>query len=249
LGVIQPFSIPGFTDPVSSFTHLIGAAVFLSLGVRLIRRGHQKAGDDAHAGANGWHTTSLAVFAFSCVLLLSVSGVFHLLPRGEGRDVLQILDHAAIFVLIAGTFTPIHAILFKGWMRWGVLGFVWAAAVTGITLKSVFFEGFPEALGIALYVGLGWVGVISMIGIWRAHGFKFGRRMVAAGLAYTVGAGVELLGWPTVWPGVVGPHEIFHVFVLIGVAWHFGFIEKIERVRPAVPPSVGEPDPDGRAGD
>lgn len=227
----SPNSIPGFTDPVSSFTHLIGALAFFVLGVRLVIRGHKNPSVTGKAG--GWHTTSLAIFAFSCVLLLTVSGVFHQLPRGSGRDVMKILDHAAIFILIAGTFTPIHAILFKGWMRWGVLSFVWAAAITGITLKSIYFEGFPYWLGALLYVGLGWVGGITMIGCWRRHGFKFGRRMVIAGVAYTLGAVVDVVNWPTLWPGVVGPHELFHVFVLVGV-WSFWlFVERIEQVRPS----------------
>jgi len=238
--VTTPNPIPGFTDPVSSFTHLVGALVFLVLGIRLVIRGHRNPSVTGTLG--GWHTTALAVFAFSCVLLLAVSGVFHQLPRGGGRDVMRMLDHAAIFVLIAGTFTPIHALLFRGWLRWGVLGFVWAAAATGITLKSIYFEGFPEWLGVTIYLGLGWVGVVSMIAIWRTHGLRFGWRMIAAGLAYTVGAVVELMGWPTLWPGVVGPHELFHVFVLIGVGWHWMFIERIERLRPTAvvgtPPSA-----------
>jgi len=225
----QPISIPGFTDPVSALTHLLGAVVFLVMGVRLINRGHRNRAVTGVAG--GWHTTSLAVFAFSCVFLLTMSGVFHLLPRGPGRDVLQRLDHAAIFVLIAGTFTPIHAILFRGWLRWGVLAFVWAAAITGVVLKSIYFEGFPYWLGAVLYLGLGWVGGVTMIASWKLHGFRFGRRMVLAGLAYTAGAIIDVAAWPTLWPGVVGPHELFHLFVLLGVWFFFSFVERVERVR------------------
>src|SRR5687767_13132626 len=100
-------SIPGFGDPVSSLTHLAAAVVFAILSGFLVARGRGDAGRAA----------SLAVFAFSCVLLLSMSGVYHLLtPDTAARAVLMRLDHAAIFVLIAGSFTPIHVILLRN--RW-----------------------------------------------------------------------------------------------------------------------------------
>ena len=91
--------IPGFSDPVSSLTHLAGAVVSAVLGAFLIYRGRGELR----------RVVSLAVFVFSCVLLLSLSGVYHLLsPHTAGRSVLMRLDHAAIFVLIAGSFTPIQ---------------------------------------------------------------------------------------------------------------------------------------------
>ncbi|MFG0304584.1 MAG: hemolysin III family protein [Phycisphaerales bacterium JB040] len=232
----QPISIPGFADPVSALTHLLGAVVFLAMGVRLVRRGHRNQAVTGRAG--GWHTTSLAVFAFSCVFLLSMSGVFHLLARGQGRDVLQRLDHAAIFVLIAGTFTPIHAILFRGVLRWGILGLVWLGAVLGIVFKTVYFEGFPEWLSVGLYLGLGWIGGISMLVVWRTHGLGFGWRMIAAGVSYTVGAVVDYARWPTLIEGVLGPHEIFHLFVLLGAMFFWRFVERVESERGAMPVRV-----------
>ena len=93
-------SIVGFSDPVSSLTHLAGAVVFAVLSVVLLHRGRGDRG----------RMLSLCVFALSCVLMLSLSGVYHLLSPGTaGREVLKQLDHAAIFVLIAGSFTPVHA--------------------------------------------------------------------------------------------------------------------------------------------
>ena len=93
----------------------------------------------------------MVVFAFSCVLLLSISGVYHLLsPGGSGRYVLHRLDHAAIFILIAGSFTPVHAILFRGPWRWGMLAGVWTMAITGLTLKTVYFTSIPEWFGLLL---------------------------------------------------------------------------------------------------
>ena len=117
--------IPGFADPVSSLSHLAGVLAFGILAVPLLLRAR------GHPG----RIAALAVFALGAVFLLSMSGVYHLLPDGSaGRYVLRHLDHAAIFFLIAATFTPVHVILFRGAWRWGMLALIWTVAATGITL-------------------------------------------------------------------------------------------------------------------
>jgi channel protein (hemolysin III family) len=211
---VDTIPVLGFADPVSSWLHLCGVLAFAALAPRLIYKGR------GHAG----RIASLSVFVFSVLLLLSMSGTYHLLGEGTAREVLRRLDHAAIFVLIAGTFTPGHTILFRGFLRWGVLGFVWIAAVTSITLKTVFFEGFPEGLGLAMYLGLGWVGAVSAYFAWRRYGYRMLAPMLWGALAYTFGALLEFARWPVIWPGVIGPHEMFHVAVLAGIGWHWLFI-------------------------
>jgi len=218
---IQP--IPGFADPFSSFTHLAGAVIALAMSVPLVRRGR---GSRLRAAA-------LAVFGFACVFSLSMSGVYHLLPDAtSGRYVLRVLDHAAIFVLIAGTFTPVHVIVFRGPWRWGVLGFVWLVAVTGITLASVFFDNIPEWLGLTMYLALGWFGLTTGVALWRRFGYRFVQPLVLGAIAYTLGALMDFAGWPVLVPGVVGPHGLFHVCVLCGLAFHWRFIAGIARTRP-----------------
>src|SRR4051812_43029660 len=144
--------IPGFSDPFSSLSHLTGALAFACLSVPLLRRGWGNAG----------RVLSLLVFAVACILLLTMSGVFHMLsPSSPGRYVLQRLDHAAIFLLIAGTFTPVHAILFTGPWRWGVLIAIWTIAITALTIKTVFFAALPEWAGLLMYLGFGWLGLVS----------------------------------------------------------------------------------------
>ncbi len=208
-------SIAGFSDPVSSLTHLAAAAVFAVLGAVLLHRGR---GDP-------WRMIALCVFTFSCVLLLSLSGVYHLLSPGTaGREVLRRLDHAAIFVLIAGSFTPVHVILFRGAWRWGMLAGIWGAALTGLILKTVFFATMPEWLGLAMYLGLGWMGVISALALARRYGWRFIQPLLWGALAYTAGAIVEFLRWPVLLPGIVRPHEIFHLAVLAGITCHWAFI-------------------------
>ena len=211
-------SIPGFSDPVSSLSHLAGALVFAVLAISLIARGR----GDAR------RVFSLAVFAFSCVLLLSLSGVYHLLSHDTAaRSVLMRLDHAAIFVLIAGSFTPVHAILLRArWHRTLLLG-IWLAAFAGLTLKTVYFATLPAWLGLAMYLGLGWLGVISIAALARRHGLRFVLPLVWGGLAYTIGAVVEHVHWPVIVPGIVGPHELFHLAVLAGISFHWAFIRGI----------------------
>lgn len=217
-------SIAGFSDPVSSLSHLAGAVVFAVLAVVLLRRGR---GDAARM-------LSLSVFAFSCVLMLSLSGVYHLLsPDTAGREVLRRLDHAAIFVLIAGSFTPVHAILFRGAWRWGMLALVWSAALAGLIIKSVFFTAVPEWLGLMMYLGLGWLGILSALALARRYGMRFIRPILWGAFAYTVGAVAEFLRWPVLLAGVVGPHELFHLAVLAGISCHWAFILHIAAGAPA----------------
>ena len=208
-------SIAGFSDPVSSLTHLAGAVVFAVLSVVLLGRGRGDRG----------RMISLSVFAFSCVLLLSLSGVYHLLSPGTaGREVLKRLDHAAIFLLIAGSFTPVHVILFRGAWRWGMLAGIWGAALAGLILKTVYFATMPEWLGMLMYLGLGWLGLISAVALSRRYGWRFVRPVLWAALAYTAGALSEFLRWPVLLAGIVGPHEIFHLAVLAGVSCTWAFI-------------------------
>jgi channel protein (hemolysin III family) len=211
-------TIPGFSEPVSSLSHLGGALAFALLAIALLRR---SVGDRTRI-------ISLAVFAFSCVLLLGLSGVYHLLsPETAGRAVLKRLDHAAIFVLIAGSFTPVHAILFRGAWRWGMLSAVWGAALAGIVFKTVYFDSVPEWLGLTMYLGLGWFGVVSAAALARLYGWRSLRLVLWGALAYTAGAVVEFLRWPNLLPGIVGPHEMFHLAVLAGIGCHWAFISRI----------------------
>lgn len=215
MGDLDIYSIPGFSDPFSSLSHLGGAVVFAFLSIGLLRRGWQ----------SRFRLAAVAVFAFSSVFLLAVSGVFHLLAPGyAGRMVMHRLDHAAIFGLIAASFTPIYAILFRGLERWATLAFVWGIAAAGITLKTIFFDIVPAGLGVTLYLGFGWVGLYSGTLIARRYGLRFIRFLVWGGVAYTAGAILDVLRWPKLLAGVVGPHEIFHLFVLVGIGCHWRFV-------------------------
>jgi channel protein (hemolysin III family) len=212
------YSIPGFTHPVSSLTHLLGAGIFALLAIPLWRR----------CPTRSCRCTT-AIFSLTVVFLLSMSGVYHLLGTdGTAHRVLQRLDHAAIFALIAGSFTPLQLGFFhSGWARWGVLLLVWSLTTTGIVLKVIFFDAIPEWLGLTLYLGLGWIGLGSGIALAHRHGFSFIRPLVYGGLAYTLGGIADFSQWPELIPGVLGPHELLHVGVLLGIGgfWWFFYRE------------------------
>lgn len=230
--------LPGFFEPFSAISHLAGAIIFVVLGAMLMCRGR----------GNTWQLFLYGVYAFACVFLLSMSSVYHMMPRaGTARMVMARLDHGAIFVLIAGTFTPVHGLIFHGWLRWGPLLFVWAAAITGIALKAIFFDDMAGRLGLTLYLSLGWVGFFSIVLLARGNGLAYVRPLILGGLAYTVGAALEFLGWPMLLPGIIHPHEVFHLFVLAGALFHWHFIWRMAgEVREAMAhpqPSASAPSP------
>lgn len=231
------YEIPGFTEPVSSLSHLAGAGLFFVLGVFLVRRGR-----------GSWaRVLSLSVLVFSAVFLLSMSGTYHLLDQHAGREVMRRLDHAAIFVLIAGTFTPCHAILFRGFLRWGALALIWIAAINGIVFKMIFFRDIPEWLGLSFYLSLGWLGLISGTLVIRRYGFRFVKPLLFGALAYTAGALLEFLRWPVLIEGVLGPHELFHLAVLAGLGWHWAFVASFAdgKLPPARVSRLSAPTPGG----
>ena len=208
---INVYAIPGFREPVNSLSHFLAAAVFAVLSYFLIRKGR----------GSWWRTLSLATMAVTSVFLLSMSGVYHLLGNGTGRYVMKQLDVAGVFALIAGSVTPVHAILFTGIRRWGPLLLVWAIAATGITLRTVFWDSFPDGLGTGIFLLMGWGGAISCFYLWRRYGYRFIAPLLWGGIAYTVGAIILGLNWPTIIPGVFGAHELWHVCVILGLGLHW----------------------------
>lgn len=219
--------LPGCHEPFSAISHLAGAVMFLFLGALLLRRGQ---GDRSRIAF-------LGVYAASCVLLFSMSGLYHMLVRGEvSHQVAERLDHGAIFVLVAGTFTPIHGILFHGWLRWAPLIFMWSAAIAGIIVKTIFFEDFPEWLGITFYLALGWFGVFGAALLARRYGLAFIKPMVLGGLLYSLGAVMHFRGWFVVVPGWIHAHELCHIAVLFAALIHWRFIWQIARGEPRVAP-------------
>jgi channel protein (hemolysin III family) len=215
---MELYRLPSFYEPFSALSHLLGALIFLILGALLLRRGR---GDASRMFL-------LGIYVFSGVLLLSLSGTYHMMAEGSvARALLERLDHGAIFGLIAGTFTAAHGLLFRGWLRWLPIVMMWVLAIAGIAAKSIFFSDLPRPLGLAAYLAMGWVGMVSAVFVARRHGFAFILPLLFGGLAYSVGALANYFAWWIVVPGVIHPHELFHVAVLIGVFCHYLFVWRI----------------------
>jgi len=206
--------LPLFFEPFSAISHLAGAFLFLALGLLLLRRGR----------GSRLRLAFLGVYVVSGVFLFAMSGVYHMLAPGLAREVMRRLDHSAIFILIAGSYTPAHGILFSGWLRWGPLALVWAAAITGITLKSIFFTSLSHWIGLSFYLALGWLGVVSAVFIVRRYGCGLLKPLAAGGIAYSIGGLVDLHGWLVLIPGIIHPHEVFHLAVLTGAFCHWLFV-------------------------
>lgn len=206
----------GISDPISSLTHLCGAVVFAILGVFLLRRTRSR-------GA----ALAIAVYVPGVVFALTMSGAFHMVAPGTAaREMLRRMDHAGIFFLIAATYVPVHVIQFRGFMRWGVLAVVWSAAVFGIVLKTLYFDAIPEWVGLTLYLALGWTGLISGIALYLRFDHAHIAPLIGGALAYTLGALIDFLRAPVIIPGVLASHELFHLFVLAGVAMHWQYIHR-----------------------
>jgi channel protein (hemolysin III family) len=211
---IAVFPLPGCREPLSSLSHLFGAFVFAALATGLIRRGR---GD--------WvRTSSLTVLAVSSVLLLMLSSIYHLFWPGPLREFMVRADISAVFLLIAGSMTPVHAILFRGRSRWLPLVLIWTTAVIGILLRMVFYRNVSGTLGIAIFLLYGWAGVITAIVLWRRFGLAFIKPAICAGISYTLGALILLFHGPTLVAGVIGPHELWHIAVLCGLGLHWYFV-------------------------
>lgn len=207
----------GFADPISSWSHFFAAFAGLIGTYFLVKRGQ----------GNGWRVFALCVYSFTVVFLFSMSAVFHLLPRETlGRHVLVRLDHAGIWCLIAGTFTPIHSILFRGAWRWLALLFIWVVAITGLVLEVVFFTSFPEWLALTFFLGLGWIGFLTRYRFLQCYPAQSSRLIMYGAIAYTFGAIVDFKRWFIIWPTYFGSHEFFHIMIILGAASHWAFIYK-----------------------
>jgi hemolysin III len=198
-------------DPVSGLTHL-GAAVAAVFGsVVLILIG----------GTSPVKIIALSVYGLSLVFLFGSSAAYHLIKSDPKMIVrLRKLDHAAIYVLIAGSYTPICAIMLTGFWRWGFLAIVWALAASGIILK-MFFLATPRWVTAGVYVLLGWLGVVAAGEVRRALPTGAVIGLAVGGLIYTIGAIIYITKKLDLFPGKFGFHEVWHVFVLLAALAHF----------------------------
>jgi hemolysin III len=167
---------------------------------------------------------SLAVYGISLVLLFGVSATYHCGPWSvKTRRVWGRLDHATIFVAIAGTYTPVVVNVLQGWQSIVLLTVIWVLAGSGVVVATTGIP-MPRGVVVGLYIAVGWTVVFFLPALAnRIHGS--GLLVLAFGGAlYSAGAVVYALRWPRLWPRVFGFHEVFHVLVIAASAVYFVFI-------------------------
>lgn len=198
-------------EPVNSLTHWAGAILGLIGLVALL--------------IVGWSTPakviSLTIYGLSLIAMFSASATYHMVHAKEKvLLILRKLDHSAIYLLIAGTYTPFCVNAFDGFWKWGMLSIIWSLAAIGIVVK-VFYIKAPRWLNAGIYVVMGWLCVGAagqMLAVLPAWVFVW---LLAGGVIYTLGALVYITKIFNFVPGVFGFHEVWHIFVMLAAAAHF----------------------------
>ena len=156
---------------------------------------------------------SCALYGATLVLLYLASTLYHALPGARAKKILKAIDHASIFLLIAGTYTPFLLVSLRGAWGWSLFGVIWGLALAGVVFK-IFFAGRFRGLSLALYLGMGWLVIIALRPLLRAVPPAGLIALAAGGLCYT--AGVAFYVWPRRYA-----HAVWHLFVLAASAAHF----------------------------
>ena len=200
-------------DPISGLTHLLGAILSIVALILLVYYSVKH--------ATVWHIVAFSIFGASLILLYTASSLYHLLPLSEkGVAILRKIDHMMIFVLIAGTYTPICLVALRGPWGWSLLSIIWLIAIAGIILKGFWFN-IPRWLSTLIYALMGWLAVTVLYPLIKTiplGGFIW---LIVGGLLYTIGAVIYGLKWPNITSKFLGFHEIFHIFVMMGSFSHF----------------------------
>jgi hemolysin III len=198
-------------EPVNSLTHWAGAGLALIGLIALL--------------IVGWSTPakiiSLTIYGLSLIFLFSASATYHMVQaKDKALEIFRKVDHAAIYVLIAGTYTPFCVNAFEGFWKWGMLSIIWSLAIIGIVVK-IFYIRAPRWLNAGIYVVMGWLSVAAagqMLAALPTWVFVW---LLIGGIMYTLGAVVYATKIFNFKPGVFGFHEVWHIFVLLAAAAHF----------------------------
>jgi len=191
---------------VNSITHGIGTLLSIAGLVILVVF--------AALYGDAWHIVSFSIFGSTLIMLYAASTLYHGISNPLAKKFLNKLDHSAIFLLIAGTYTPFVLVNLRGAWGWSIFGIIWALAIIGITIKFVSFHRFRR-LSVAVYVFMGWLGLIAIKEILRTVPSSSVILMAVGGLSYTAGVVFYLCR------RLPFNHGIWHIFVLCGSVSHF----------------------------
>ena len=199
-------TVPSTGEEIAnSITHGIGAVLgVVGLVLLLVA---------AVARGTALHITAVAVFGATLILLYLASTLYHALTPPRAKRVFQILDHSAIYLLIAGTYTPFTLITLRGPWGWSLFAVIWSLAVFGVVFKSIWIDR-HAALSTAVYVLMGWCAIVAIRPLLRGLPWDGFLWLLAGGVSYT--AGVIFYASPRRYA-----HSVWHVFVLGGSACHY----------------------------
>jgi hemolysin III len=204
-------------EPVNGLTHLAGAVLsavgFVVLLITAVENRSVR------------QFVAFSIFGFSLVAMYCASAFYHSLRLSErGVARLRRIDHMMIYILIAGTYTPVCLVLLRGRLGLGLLIAVWSLAAMG-TLQTIAWMHAPQWLSTVLYIGMGWIAVLVIRPLLAAVPVGFFYWILAGGIIYTLGAVVHATHWPRVRAGAVprlfGSHEIWHLCVMAGSFAHY----------------------------
>ncbi len=200
-------------EPMNGFTHFIGVVLSVIGTILLINI-------SLHPYKPA-HFISLTIFGFGLILLYTTSTLYHWLKLSEeGTKKLRRADHIMIFINIAASYTPTCVIALRGSLGLGLLIAVWSVATAGIVIK-IFWMNAPRWLSTSIYLLMGWLAVFVIVPLFNVLPTAALLWLFAGGLFFTIGAVIYARKKPDPYPGILGFHEIFHLFVLLGSFSHF----------------------------
>lgn len=204
-----------FKEPVNTWTHLI-TCLFAVVGLIVLLVESSGVGK----------TVAMVVYGISMIVLFLASSLYHAVYTTPKKELwLRKFDHVSIFLLIAGTYTPVFAFALDGAWRVTMLILVWSLAAVGMILK-LFFMGMPRSVSTIFYVGLGWIAVVPFVKLIDSMQTGALVLMVLGGVAYTIGAIIYGTKKFDFFPNRFGHHEIFHLWVSAGAVLHFFMVEQ-----------------------
>lgn len=190
----------GISHGIGTVLSIIGLVVLIVCAVR---------------SGNAWHIVSFSIFGGTLILLYLASTLYHSLPMPGVKQILKRFDHSAIFLLIAGTYTPFMLVKLRGAWGWSIFGVVWGLAVLGVLLKVCCSITKFESVSVVLYVVMGWLCVIAAKQLFTSLSHISLIFLVLGGVSYTVG----VLFY--VWEKLPYNHAVWHIFVLGGSIFHY----------------------------
>lgn len=203
-------------DPISGLTHLFGALLSLVAFIFMV---HYSIITNSSVSL-----VSSIIFGLSLIFLYLASATYHLVNVSEKiTAVLRRIDHMMIFVLIAGTYTPICLITLNGKAGTVLFICIWLVAILGILFKVFWFNA-PRWLYTFFYIAMGWIAVFAFAPISKAMAVPGIVLMIAGGIVYSLGGVIYAFKWPIRNAKYFGFHEIFHIFVILGSVLHFFMI-------------------------